>query len=570
MQYVTDPIDIVDIATAIRTAPIVAMDFETTGFSPFDSTIRLFSVNIGEVYVIDLWKTGVGQLFEALKGPGIKVGQNLKFEQKFLLHQYGIEIGPLFDTYRASALIYNGMLGWKHDLFSLYHREMNMEPKVDDLAGSGWGGDLTQAQIDYAADDVIHLPELRNLLRAKLVLLDLGRVAKIEFDAILPEAAMELNGFHLDRKLWLDLAAANTVKEVHFKHELLEDLPHPTGQLPLGGMQRDLNLQSPKQLLASLHRKGLRLPDTSEGTLAMVEHAVVKKILDYREYAQCAKSFGPKYLGNISKHTGRVHTNYFPFTGAGRYASSKPNLQQIPRKKAFRGCFTAGPGHVLVIADYAAIELRLAAEMAEDETMIGVFERGEDPHAQTAALVSDIPIGSVTKEQRQMAKAVNFGLIYGMGAKKLPTYAAKGYGVRMSEDDAVRLHRKYFKAYDGIKRWHRRIFSDSARAKGITRTMSGRLRYLDKDLFNEFANTPVQGSGADGLKRALRIVYDKTKTYCNMVHCVHDEIVLEVKPELVERAKVDLEHGMIEGMKPYLKRVPVVVEVGSGPSWAEK
>ncbi len=560
----------------MRTASVLAFDFETTGFSPLDSKIRLFSVNTGgSVWVVDLFRTGPGQLFDALRGPAIKVGQNLKFEQKFLLHQYNVELSPVFDTYRASALVYNGRLGWKHDLFSLYRRELKMEPKVGELGGSDWSApELSREQLDYAADDVIHLPDLRDMLRARLITLGLVETAKIEFNAILPESAMELNGFPINKEAWLSLAVDNAYKANLFKNQLLAVLPHPDGQLALPGMTPNINLQSPPQLLKSLHRMGMAVPDTAEGTLAMVAHEypVVKQLLDYREFAQCVKSFGSKYLANVNKITGRIHTNYFPFTGCGRYASSKPNLQQIPRKKAFRNCFQPPPGFVFVIADYSAIELRIAAELAEDEMMISVFERGGDPHAQTAALVSDIPIAAVTKDQRQMAKAVNFGLIYGMGFRKLPVYAMKGYGVRMSEGEAADIHKSYFQAYAGIKKWHRRIFSDSARAKGLTRTMGGRLRYLDKDLFNEFSNTPVQGTGADGLKRALRIVYDLTKSYCKMVHCVHDEIVLEVKndPALIARAKGDLERGMIDGMKVYLKRVPVAVEVGGGPSWAEK
>jgi len=575
-KYVTDVGDLPAIIAAIGRAKIVCLDVETTGFSPFDCRIRLVQLNIdGVVYVIDLFAVGRAEgLFEALKGPAIKVGQNLKFEQKFILHHYGVELHPLFDTYRASALIYNGRLGWKHDLFSIYRRELKMEPKVEDMAASGWGGDLTKEQLDYAADDVIHLPELRDILRAKLIKLGLATVAKIEFDAILPESAMELNGFPINKEAWLSLAVDNAHKANAFKNQLLAVLPHPQGQLALPGMVPNINLQSPKQLLASLHRMGLDVPNTNEGTLAMVAHEypVVEKLLSYREYAQCGKAFGAKYMKNVNALTGRIHTSFYPFTGCGRYASSKPNLQQIPRKKVFRNCFQAPPGFVFVIADYSAVELRIAAETAGDETMIGVFERGEDPHAQTAALVSDMPIASVTKDQRQMAKAVNFGLIYGMGAKKLPTYAMKGYGVRMSLDEATSIHRSYFKAYAGLKRWHREIFSDRARALGVTRTMGGRLRYLDQSLFNEFSNTPVQGTGADGLKRALRLVYDLTKSYCKMVHCVHDEIVLEVKndPELVARAKRDLEYGMVEGMRMFLKRVPVIVEVGSGPSWAEK
>lgn len=574
-RYVTSAQDLPAIANEI--SGVVSMDLETTGFSPFDSNIRIVSLNTGKgVYVIDIFKTGTPYIIlEALRRePAIKVGQHLKFEQKFLLHKHALELGPIFDTYRASALIYNGKLGWKHDLFSLYRRELNMEPRVGDLAGSDWSGTLTKEQLDYAADDVIHLPALRDSLRAKLITNGLVEAAKIEFDAILPESAMELNGFYLDRQSWLDLAAENAVQAAHFKDLLLAELPHPRGQLALLGMQHDLNLQSPDQLLASLHRMRMMVPDTSEATLAMWsdDFPIVKTILDYREFAQCVKAFGPKYLSNINPLTGRIHQSLFPFTGCGRYASSKPNLQQIPRKKRFRQCFKAPPGRALVVKDYSQIELRIAAEMANDDALMGVYIRGEDAHSQTASLISNVAMSDVTKDMRDKAKAINFGLIYGMAADTLVVYAKKNYGVSLSPDEAHLYHTRYFEAYYGIRRWHQEVFAKRNRNKGITRTLAGSLRYLDPQLYNEFANTPVQGTAAYGLKRSLPIVYQRTKDIAKMVHCVHDEIVLECDddPEVIAKSDAALESAMVEGMQKYLRRVPVIVQGGSGSSWAEK
>lgn len=576
-HYITNPNDLGRIANELAKSDVLPFDTETLGFDPHTCAIRLLTIGVpGKApYVIDLFQTGrPDPIIAVMKEPSIKLGQNLKFDQKMVLHHWGLELDPLFDTFRASALIYNGK-NFKHDLWSLYRRELGIEPAVEDLGGSDWSGPLSQAQLDYAADDVINLPALRTVLRQKLIDNGLVKIAKIEFDAILPEAAIELAGFRLDRAAWMQLANDNAGKEAAYKTALLQNLPHPAGQEALPGFLPDINLQSPKQMLQALHRMGVNVANTNEGTLAMVDHPVVKMILDYREYAQCGKSFGASYLSNVSVATGRVHTSFFPFTGCGRYSSSKPNLQQIPRKKEFRHCFAAPPGKALVIADYSQIELRIAAEMANDETLMGVYQRAEDAHTQTAALVSGVKLDEVTKAQRSAAKAINFGLIYGMSADKLPTYSKKGYGVVMSLEEAQTYHYRYFESYQGIKRWHRRIFSRSARAQGITRTIGGRLRYLEPNFYNEYANTPVQGTGADGLKASLRVVYNRLRKYggkARMVHMVHDEIALETddSPELLEAAKEDLREGMIEGMQPFLKRVPVVVEVGSGPTWAEK
>ncbi len=572
--YITTQSTLPAIAADLAGSEVISLDLETLGFDPHSCKIRLLSLNTENgVYVVDAFRVDITPLIEALRTTkALIVGQNLKFDQKFLLHHHGLELPRVFDTYRASSLIYNGVEK-KHDLWSLYKRELDIDPTVEDLGGEGWSApELSQSQLDYAADDVTKLPLLRDKLRAKLISNGLVRIAKIEFDAILPEAAMELNGFYLDRDRWLELATSNESTARRYESRLLAALPHPDGQMTLPGMCANFNLQSPQQLLKSLMRMGMYISDTNERTLAMQldDWPIVADILEYREYAQCVKSFGPDYLNRINPVTGRVHTSFYPFTGAGRYASSTPNLQQVPRKKAFRECFRAAPGKVLVIADYSQVELRIAAEMAGDSTMIAAYARGDDVHALTASLVSDVPLDQVTKSQRQMAKAVNFGLVYGMAAPKLQVYAKANYGVTMSLTEAETFRDRYFDSYAGIARWHRRIFSDSNREKCTTRTIGGRTRRLKVDAYNEHANSPVQGTGADGLKAALRLVYNKTKSYAKLVHMVHDEIVLETAPECAEQAQTDLEAGMVAGMQQFLERVPVVVEGGVGASWAEK
>ena len=576
--YVTDNSLLPSIAQGISSATVISTDTETTGFSPLSAKVRLWSINTGKnVYVIDCFRCGnLDVVIRAARdSKAVWVLQNAKFDAKFTLYQWSLELNNVFDTFRASNLIYNGK-NLKHDLWTLYRRELGIEPTVEDLGGSDWKSDnLTPAQLDYAADDVIHLPALRLVLRQKLIDLGLVRVAKIEFDAIVPEAAIELAGFRLDPKPWLELADYNAQQEAIYKHILLKELPHP-GQASLPGFTPGFNLESPSQMLASLRLLGVPVDSTNETVLAMAqdEYPIIQTILDHREFAQALKTFGPKYLDtHISPVTGRVHTSFYPFTGCGRYSSSKPNLQQLPRKKEFRKCFAAPTGKCLVICDFSQVELRVAAEISGDQKLMGVYQRNEDAHSQTAALVSGCDPKDVTKGQRSAAKAINFGLIYGMGAAKLPVYAKKGYGVNMSLQEAQTYHHRYFEAYRGVKKWHRAATSEKARSSGMTRTIGGRLRYLDPDFYTEFLNTPVQGSGADGLKAALRIVYERLRKYRNtarIVHMVHDEIVVECDVGDAPAIEIELRDGMVEGMQQFLTRVPVIAEVGSGPTWAEK
>lgn len=578
------------VAADIEAAEVISLDLETTGLSPHTSQIRLLSLNTGNrVYVIDLFQTQTLEpVVEALRrSRGVKVGHNLKFDQKFLLHFYNLELWPIFDTYRASCLIYNGKFKGRgtQDLYALYARELQIGPEAPDLGGSDWSAPLlTDSQLDYAAEDVIHLPKLRAALKPKLAEHHLNSVALIEFRALLPEAAMELAGFYFDKASWLALAKENAIQAERLRRELLHELPHPANQLALPGFDPDFNLSSPPQLLKALQMVGLEIDNTSEITLAMFakEFPIVEKILAWRGYSQSVKTFGADYLEHVNPVTQRIHTNYYPYTGAGRYACSDPNLQQIPRMLKvprkpceFRECFRAAPGKKLVVKDYSQIELRIAAELAEDQTLMGVYIRGEDAHRQTASLVAHCPLDQVTKDQRQMAKAVNFGLIYGMMAPKLVQYAQANYGVAMSLDEAELFRTRYFEGYSGIRSWHRRIFSDDGKKRGVTRTVAGRLRYLPPEAHNEYANTPVQGTGADGLKCSLAVVYQRLKKYngaARMIHMVHDEIIVEADedPELVEAVGKDLEEGMVEGMQPLLRKVPVVVEGGSGDTWAAK
>jgi DNA polymerase I-like protein with 3'-5' exonuclease and polymerase domains len=579
-EVVRDPRRLEQVANEIHEASEVSLDLETVGFIPHRGKIRLCSVNTGKgVYVIDMFETKtLGPVVDALRSSNaVKIGQNLKFDQRWLLHHENLELHRIFDTYRASALIHNGRKHLGNNLYDLYERELGIGPGTADLGGSNWAGNLSQEHFDYAAEDVIHLPKLREKLKPQLAKWGLNQTALIEFEAILPEAALENSGFRLDAEPWMALYRENAILANKLQAELLAELPHPAGQLGLPGMTPSFNIGSTQQLQKSLARLGLDVDSTNEETLAMNagKFPILKKLIDFKKVKKLCDAFGPDFLEHIDPQTGRIHARFFPFTGAGRYSCSDPNLQQIPRLKAFRGCFRPGPGRKLIVNDYSQIELRIAAEISGDATMLEAYKRGEDIHRLTAALVNQVDLSEVTKAMRQMAKAINFGLIYGLGAARLVIYAQTAYGVTMTEAQAQSFRKRYFEGYAGISSWHRKALNEG-KAKKMARTLSGRLRWLeDEKAHNEFLNTPVQGTGADGLKRALRKVYDRLKKYGGKVfltHMVHDEIVLDSvdDPEILAAAQLDLKEGMEEGIAPLLKKVPADSEGGTGDSWADK
>lgn len=580
--------DLPEIARKIEQAEVIGLDLETTSFEPWLGEIRLTQLWVdGKIWVIDLFETKtLSPVAEALgTSKGIKVIQNAKFEQKWMLLKYGVELWPVFDTFRASAMIHNGR-DFSHDLYSVARRELSVEPTVDDLGGSNWGGKLQKRQYDYAAWDVLHLAEMRTVLKNGLTKNGLLRVALYEFGAILPEATIELNGMRLDEDQWLAVSADNAKKTQELGSRLRMELPHPRGQTAFPGMESDINLNSHQQMLKIFHIMGLKVENTQESSLAMVasESELVQRFMKYRKVSKALSSFGPDYLNHIDKLTERIHADYYPMLLSGRYACNNPNLSQIPRGKHWRECFCCLPSRTMVGADYSQIELRFLAEMSGDKVLRRVYKDGGDVHRQTAAIVCGVDPEKVTGDQRQDAKPVNFGFSFGMGVERFILYALTNYGIHFSEKKAKGFKNKFFRTYTGVKSWHKKMIAAGERTH-MSRTIAGRLRYLEGDQFhNEFLNHPIQGGNADGMKASLPKVYQGLKKLnggtppvfllgakSGMVHLVHDEIITETDndPEMADAVEKVLHKGMWEGMTPLLKHVPVVVEGGKGASWAE-
>jgi DNA polymerase-1 len=252
---------------------------------------------------------------------------------------------------------------------------------------------------------------------------------------------------------------------------------------------------------------------------------------------------------------------------------SRPNLQQIPRDRAYRACIRPPAGRVFVKADYSQIELRIAAEITGDQRLLAAYRDGQDVHTVTAAEVLGRENGAVSADDRQAAKALNFGLLFGMGPSTLRETARRGYGVELTEDEAVTFRERFFQAYPGIKSWHKRHPSkDWDTGEPITldtRTLGGRRR-LGVARFTEKLNSPIQGTGADGLKAALALLWE-SRSFCPsaaLVLAIHDEIVLECDLADAGTARAWLVDCMTKGMQAFLKRVPVVVEATTERDWS--
>ena len=387
-------------------------------------------------------------------------------------------------------------------------------------------------------------------------------------------ARMEHTGFLVDRKALYDFGESLTSAIEQLQQSIWACAGEP------------FNIQSPKQLGHVLFDQ-LMLPagkktKTGWSTNAAVleklrgKHPIIDQILDYRMLTKLKSTYADGLLKEISAD-GRIHTNFqMTVTATGRLSSTEPNLQNIPVRRELgaqiRNMFVASPGKVLVDADYSQIELRLLAHIADDETMIAAFRSGEDIHAVTASQVFGVPLDEVTPLQRSHAKAVNFGIVYGISAFSL----AQDIGVFQSEAKAYMD--SYFAKYHGVRDYMKRIV-EQAKADGYVTTLFGRRRDLPELRSSNFnlrsfgervaLNMPIQGTAADVMKLAMVRVHDRLRREApeaKLLLQVHDELIVECPEELAEQAARLLTEEM-EGVMQL--SVPLVAEAHWGKNWLE-
>jgi DNA polymerase I len=429
---------------------------------------------------------------------------------------------------------------------------------------------------DYAAEDADLTLQLHRVLYPRIEADDkLAFVYdKIEMPVVAVLYRMERNG------VLLDGAQLETQgRELGQKMMQLEQRAYNEAGQPF-------NLNSPKQICEILFDK-LKLPvtkktasgapSTDEEVLEKLalDYPLPKTLLDYRMLSKLKSTYTDKLPRMVNPRTGRVHTNYGQTTAVtGRLASNDPNLQNIPVRtvegRRIREAFVAPPGHVIVSADYSQVELRIMAHISGDENLLRAFAAGEDIHRATAAEVFGRPLSDVTSEERRYAKVINFGLIYGMSAFGL----AQQLGLERATAQAYIA--SYFTRYPGVAKYMQDI-RESARERGYVETVFGRRLYLPEIRAGAPArrsaaeraaiNAPMQGTAADLIKLSMIAVQawiDRERLATKLVMQVHDELVLEVPEGEIEPVKQTLPR-LMSGVAEL--KVPLVVDVGSGPTW---
>lgn len=562
---VTDAAGMQKVAHVLIDCPRVGLDAETTGLSPHKDKVRLLSLAIPEiegpasVYLVDCFAVNPTPLWGGL-ADNVLLTHNGLFDLQFLA-RLGFQPDP--DKARDTMLLSRLLDGTRrpkkfHSLEECVKRHLGRElPK--DMQKSNWSGDLSPEQLGYAARDAAVLLDLQVALEAKVGEAKLDRVAGVEARCLAAVAWMALHGVGFDREAWSALATEAQAEADRLAEELDRQAPKPDQPEMFGS---GWNWDSPQQVQGVFARLGIELEKTDDDALAAVDHPLAGLIRRYRSAAKRSSTYGTAWLKHVAED-GRVYAGWQQLgADSGRMACRDPNLQNLPKDDRYRRCFIAPPGRVLVRADYSQIELRIACKIANEKRMLDAYRKGEDLHTLTARQVTGK--NDVTKEDRKLAKAINFGLLYGMGAKGFRVYARTQYGVELSLDEAECYRAAFFSTYPGLKRWHRSI----ADGEVETRTLTGRRRSSVR-AFTEKLNTPVQGTGADGLKQALALLWERRDVVEGAVPvlAVHDEIVVECDADHAEAVAVWLKQAMLDGMAPLIAPVPVEVEVSVGRTW---
>ena len=572
---------------SLSTHQAIGLDTETTELDPYVGRLRLLQfASPSGVYIVDLDAFRNGDLkradsLAALRNlltavRPVKILHNAKFDAKFIKHTLGADLGSVFDTLLASQLVGAGDIEERHGLDTVASRYLGEAVDKGERL-SNWNLDLSEAQLEYAARDAAVLLPLREKLIERLRADSLIECARLEFECVMSVADIELAGFYMHKDRWLEQLAIVEKRREALAEELQSVLAEESQQGSLfGGPQReDINLDSHQQLTKALERLGISLPDSTRNWKLQplaAEYPIIATLLEYRTVQKALTSYGQNMIDLINPTTHRLHAD-FRQIGAptGRFSCTNPNIQQVPHAIEYRRCFSGHPdGRKLIIADYSQIELRILAEFSGDPAFINAFKSGADLHRVTAAEVFNVASDQVTREQRDFAKRLNFGVVYGIGAQRFSIMTGLGL------PEAENVLRKYFGTYRQLDAYLNEAANRAVRERQA-RTASGRLvrfRYDEQDrqqismTKRNGKNTPIQGTSADILKRALRLLRDELRgTNAQVVNIIHDEIVVEADADEAEEVAMKVERAMTVAGEEYVKTVPVKVETQIADEW---
>ena len=590
--------DLVTLVKRIEEMRFLSVDTETTGTNPHEAELVGVSISlepdkgyyipVGHMYLGAPKQLDKNMVLETLKGiledeNVLKIGQNIKYDA-IIFRNNGIDLkGIYFDTMVASYVINPGLR--QHNLDYLAQHYLNHKMiSYNDVVGKGkaeinFSGVTVENAMEYSCEDADITLKLKSVLEKQLVEdknQDLFHNLEMKLLPVLMD--MELAGIKIDVPFFRDMSVSFAKRIRELEKKIFEEAG------------TDFNLNSPQQLGYILfeklglpvHKKTAKTKSSSTDvkvltSLAREGYKITEFILQYRTLAKLKSTYLDALVKIVNPRTGRIHSSFNQTVAAtGRLSSSNPNLQNIPIRgeegREIRKGFIAEEGYYLLSADYSQVELRLFAHYSGDDALIDAFNKGQDIHSRTASEILGVAMDDVTADMRRIAKAINFGIIYGMGAKKLADE------LNIDNKTAKAYIESYYDRYRGVVSY-REAMVEQAREQGYVTTLFNRRRYLSEinsdnnrikaDAERVAINTPIQGTAADLIKMAMINIHGKLKRggyMSRMLLQVHDELVFEVPENELEIMQRLIKKEMEE---VYKLNVPLRVDAGYGKNWDE-
>lgn len=553
---------------------VIGLDIETgvSGKpSPYQDQIVTIQAGFpnGDVYI---WTAGFENLVDMLEDSDIlKICHNVKFEYKYLKHHLGASMQCIYDTMLMERVLTSG-LGLKADLASTAWRRVNALLDKSLQKSFSTGKDLTEAQLEYVGNDVKYLIAIRKAQEEEIIKEGLEKIRDLEHDLVPVVAAMELAGIKLDVDAWDEVVMEETKLMEEAAEIVYQNLVMPPHTFNLFGNDNPINLNSRQQVLDVFQKSGISVPDTKEETLSayLQLHPNCIGMQAYQEYVKHAKRLSwdyPKYINSV---TGRVHTSYHQIgSRTGRFSSSNPNLQNVPLDGKIRDIFVPPYGCVFIAPDYGQQEMRVMAERSGDKNLRMICLES-DPHlANARKLFNDPNLTELIGQERINVKGTGFAMNYGAGVK---TFA---HSCGLSVEVAEPIYRYLKKLYPSVFRW-----GDAQRKflhkNGFVLTIWGRKRWFpgamdnDSGFYSEAVNTPIQGSSADMVKRAMVRVHKALDGYdARILLQVHDELIIECREiQALEVAEI-VEQEMAAAGAEMVKSVPCPAEAKIMKCWTK-
>ena len=575
--------------------------FDTETYNSFDRNVpafepctgarmRLaqFAIPSGETWAVDLYKVDRSFIKHLFPNPFLLVGQNLKFELKFLMFELGIyEYGNLWDTLLAEQIISKGRVAGNDrvwvSLDAIAKRRLGVDLPKDEQNSLWYREQLSESQVQYAARDAIVVLPIWQEQKLHISSQDQLHVTEIEFGALPAFAWMENNGIKLNPDKWNRLLD-EIDNDIETLKQKLWSAMGPQGTLFEG--VPTVNLNSRPQVKKAFQAIGINIPLDKDGkesvrkdNISGIDREEVKMYLEYVKLSKRVTSYGRNWVDKRNVFNGKIHCNINQIGAeTGRSSAREPNLMQIPKEDSYRNCFEAEDGWLLVDADLSQAELRVLAEYCRDEAFLKAFDEGHDLHKYTAHLLFKTPLADVTKQQRGLAKNLNFGIVYGIGAAKFAVQS----GIDLARAEEIMSY--YLRdAYPKLG-LHLETAARMIMKTGTSKTMAGRLRtyvgdWKDRQFQSEVQrnakNMPIQGTVSDMVKRALALLYqeivrEKNVNNMRILLPVHDEIIMDARGPYAREAEHLLVNTMALAESEFLVRVPAVVDSEITRIWCKE